>query len=306
MTTHSPLRCSRSTMTQRGTNEVVLLDTGNYPAFSNFLNETWTWNGTDWTNTGSTLIDAAGPLPGRVNHVMSYDGYNVMLYGGQGDSATSGVAQDTWVWNGTSWSKKSPATVPFGRYKAEACRLTTTSNIAVMFGGFGGANSFLNETWEWDGYLQNWSLQAPATSPPGRVDFCMAAGPTYLLMFGGSNSNSQLNDTWKYDGSTWTNLAPAAAPSVRNGACMAYDVTHSVWVLFGGVNEYNYLPETWKFNGTTWSQATPAVSPPGLNNAQMCWDTQTGKVLLFGGISATDGTASNTTYTYDGTVWAAL
>src|SRR5271166_7051007 len=90
-------------MAQRGTNEVVLLDAGSYGGFSNYLNQTSTWNGA-WTNKSPSLIDPVGPLPCRVDMAMAYDGTNVMMYGGKGGSATAGIYQDTWVWNGTTWA----------------------------------------------------------------------------------------------------------------------------------------------------------------------------------------------------------
>lgn len=308
MTTHTPLRCANSFMVQRGSSEVVLMDTGAYPGQSNFLNETWTWNGTDWTNTGTTLIDANGPLPGRINHVMAYDGYNVMLFGGQGDSSLRGLLNDTWTWNGTAWALKAPATKPFGRHFAEACRSTTTALNVTMFGGYGGYSKLVNETWRWDGNLQTWTLLSPTTSPSARVGHCMAGGPSFLVMFGGANSAGECkNDTWKFDGTNWTLQAPATSPSCRTGASMAYDATNNVWVLFGGMNEYYRLPETWTYDGTTWTQRTPATSPPGLTYSQMCWDSQNGgRVLLFGGFSATDNYASDKTWAWNGTTWTQL
>lgn len=308
MTTHTPLRCANSFMVQRGSSEVVLMDTGAYPGQSNFLNETWTWNGTDWTNTGTTLLDANGPLPGRINQVMAYDGYNVMLFGGQGDSSLRGALNDTWVWGGASWTKKSPATSPFGRYGAEACRSTTTALNVVLFGGYGGYSKLLNETWVWDGYTQNWSQKTPATSPPARVGHCMDSSTAVTLLFGGNNSAGEiLNDTWTWNGTTWAKIAGANAPGGRTGAAMAFDRDNSVWVLFGGMNEYYRLPETWTFDGTTWTKQAPVTSPPGLVGAQMCWDSQnTGRVILFGGFSATDNYASDKTWAWDGTNWTLL
>src|SRR5574337_1343803 len=309
MTTHTPLRCANSFMVQRGSSEVVLLDTGAYPGHSNFLNETWTFNGTDWTNTGATLIDANGPLPGRLNMVGAFDGYNVMLYGGQGDSASVGALEDTWVWGGSSWTKLDPATKPFGRYLARACQETTSTLSVIMFGGFGGGGSggYLNETWVWDGYVQTWSLLSPTHKPSARIAHCMAGGPSYLVMFGGSISSGEFkNDTWKFDGVDWTQLAPATSPSARSGACMTYDVANSEWVMFGGMNEYYRLPETWTFDGTTWTQKSPATSPSGLTFAQMCYDSQSGAVLLFGGFSATDNYVHNETWSWDGTTWTKL
>jgi|SRR5579885_90173 len=306
MTTHTPLRCVNSAMIQRGSNEVVLMDTGSYPSYSSFLNETWTWNGTDWHNTATTLIDANGPLPGRINMAMAYDGYNVALFGGQG--AASGQAfSDTWVWNGTAWSQKN-VTGPFGRWGAQFAKLGLK---AILFGGAGGSGSgvMLNETWQWDGYLQTWSQLAPATSPSARIGHCMASnGTNEIVMFGGGISSGEfLNDTWTFNGTTWTKLAPATSPSSRAYAVMAYDSVNSLWVLFGGKNQYNYLPETWTFNGTTWAQATGA-GPNGKIGAQMCFDTQSGKTLLFGGVDADTNYPSNETWAFDGSAktWAKL
>lgn len=309
MTTHTPLRCANTFMIQRGSSEVVLMDTGAYPGYSNFLNETWTWNGTDWTNTGTTLIDANGPLPGRINMAGTYDGYNVVLFGGNDGAGLNGNGlSDTWLWNGTAWSKKTGlATFPFGRHLAELSRSTTTAGTAVLFGGYGGNSKYLNETWLWSGGPQTWTLLSPATSPSARVGHCMDAGPSYVIMFGGSISSGECkNDTWKWDGTTWTQLAPATSPSARTGASMAYDRTNNVWVLFGGMNEYYRLPETWTFDGSTWTKQAPATSPSGLTWSSMCWDTQSGRVLLFGGFSATDNFASAQTWSWNGTTWTQL
>lgn len=308
MTTHTPLRCANSAMVQRGSSEVVLLDAGAYPGVSEYGNQTWTWDGSDWTNVGTTLIDASGPLPGRLNQCMAFDGYNVMLFGGMDSSGLNGNGLgDTWTWGGASWVKKSPATSPFGRHSAKACRSTTSSVEVVMFGGFGGYSKLLSETWVWDGYVQAWSLKSPASSPSARVGHVMDSSASVTLLFGGANSAGEcLNDTWTWNGTTWAKLGPANAPSARTGAAMAFDQTNTEWVLFGGMNEYNRLPETWTFDGTTWTQKSPPNHPPGLTGAQMCWDSQSGTVLLFGGFSATDGFASERTWSWDGTDWTLL
>jgi hypothetical protein len=315
MTVHTPLRCSKSVMSAAPTGgaRVVLMDTGNYPSFSNFLNETWTFSGTDWTNQSTTLIDANGPLPGRIQASMAYDGYQVVLYGGQG-AASGQVFQDTWTWSGTAWTQRTPATKPFGRFGATAAYLAGSGGSAqtILFGGFGGGygGTFLNETWSWNGSTFNWTQLSPATSPGARVGHVMAASATQVIVFGGQGTNSQNNHTWSFNGTTWTQLSPATSPSVRSGACMAYDLTNSIWVMFGGQNEYNYLPETWTFNGTTWTQVAVAngTGPAGRTGAQMAYDATTGKTIMFGGISATDNYASDATWSFDGSlkVWTKL
>lgn len=312
MTTHTPLRCANSTMFQRGSNEVVLFDTGNYPSFNSYLNQTWTWNGTDWTNaSGVSFLDPNGPLPGRNGHVMTYDGTNVMLFGGQSGSSAGGVLNDTWTWNGTAWTKQAPATSPFGRYDAQAAHVTAGT---VMFGGFGGAGNgvYLNETWLWNGSTWSQVSFANGASPSARIQHVMASnGTTNIYMFGGVNSAGQfLNDTWSFIGGVWTLLSPATSPSARGNACFAYDSVNSIYVLFGGVNEYNYLPETWTFNGTTWTQVSVAngAGPAGRSGAQMCFDTQSGKTILFGGVDGSTNYPSNSTWAFNGATltWAKL
>lgn len=306
MTINTPLRCAHSAMAS-GDGYTWLMDTGNYPSFSSYLNETWEYNGTTntWINTAATLFDANGPLPGRSQQVMSFDGTNIMLYGGQG-GASGQVFQDTWTFNGTAWSQKSPATVPFGRYGAKSAYLAGTGT--VMFGGFGGAGNgvYLLETWVWNG--TTWALQviANGASPHARVQHCMAASGSLAVMFGGVISSGEfLNDTWTFAAGAWTKQAATNAPSVRGDACMTFDVANGNFVLFGGQNEYNYLPETWTLNaaGTAWTKQAPTTSPSGRVGAQMCYDTNLGAVVMFGGITATDNYPSNATWAWSGTNW---
>lgn len=304
MTAHSPLRCSFTGMAAPDADGyVVLMDTGNYPAQSSFLNETWTWNGTDWTNTSATLIDAAGPLPGRTQMTFTYDGYNIMLFGGAG-AASGQIFDDTWTWNGTVWTKQSPTNYPFGRFGAKAGLVTGTG--AVMFGGFGGAGNgvYLNETWVWDGSgaspANSWTQLtfANGASPNARVYHALAGGVLGVVLFGGQGSNSQFNDTWIFNGSTWAKQAPTASPSVRSNAAMTYDVHGGLYVMYGGQNEYYFLPETWTYNGTTWAQVTGA-GPSGRIGAQLAYDAQSSRTILFGGVDATTGQAANDTWAFN-------
>ena len=258
----------------------------------------------------NNLFDGTGPVPGRNEEVMCFDGYNVMLYGGFAPFNTGAVLQDTWVWNGSSWTKlggpnpPGPALTPqpSGRFSAEAAYVG--SHKAVMFGG---TNTLFNllETWLWDGYAQTWSqvTVANGSSPAARVHHVMAGdGATTALLFGGEGTNSQFNDTWTYTvAGGWTKLAPATSPSVRSGACMSYDGYGSVYVMFGGKNEYNYLDETWIFNGTTWSQVVlgNGVGPSARVGAQMAFDSTSGRTILFGGVNATTNYPANDTWSFN-------
>jgi hypothetical protein len=67
----------------------------------NLLNDTWTWDGTNWT------LVATGQPPGRRQHAMTFDsGRQVMvMFGGNADNRLLAPQfNDTWEWNGQSWS----------------------------------------------------------------------------------------------------------------------------------------------------------------------------------------------------------
>lgn len=304
----SPLRCSHSVMAQRGSSEVVLMDTGAYPSVSNYLNETWTWNGTTWARVGTGTVAALGPLPLRAHFAMCYDGYNVVLFGGKGESETSGIQQDTWAWDGATWTKKAPATVPFGRFKAKLAHVGVAgTDKAVMFGGTNVLNH-LQETWLWDGLAKTWTQTNPAsTCPPARVDHMFADGPTFCVLFGGKNSVAPMGDTWKFDGAVWTQLTPTTPPPYRAEGALCYDVANSNWVLFGGRGDRDMMGDTWVLNtaGTAWAQRAPVASPSFRVGAQMCYDGQAGAVLLFGGCDQA-GNTFNDTWKWTGSNWVQL
>lgn len=319
MTVHTPLRCANSAMsTYPGSagKQVVLLNTGNYPSFSNFLNETWTFNGTDWTNQSANIINSNGPLPGRINFAMGYDGTNVMLYGGQSATSLPGVLEDTWVWNGTTWTQitgpgLSPVT-PSGRYGAATAN--HGSNQVVMFGGQNPLYKLL-ETWIWNGSTQLWSQVSIAngSSPAARTDHMMAGNLSGTsVLFGGQGTNSQFNDTWTFNGTAWTQKFPTVSPSIRSDAAFSYDSTNGIFVMFGGRNEYNYLPETWTYNsGTnTWAQVSVpnGTGPTGRIAAQMTFDPASAKTILFGGITANANYPSQETWSFNGSTltWTQL
>lgn len=321
MTTHTPPQCANSVMSAdpgaAASLKVVLLDAASYPGQSSYLNETWVFTGTDWTDTSTALVNSNSPLPGRNNACMAYDGTNVVLFGGQGGSAVVGVLADTWVWSsaGQTWSQSAPATSPSGRFGAAMTNLNGTG--AMMFGG---TNLLFNllETWTWNG--TTWSLVSVANGagPAARTGHVMAGdagGTGTVMMFGGQGTNQQFNDTWSYTtAGGWSLVTPTTtAPSVRSGACMAYDTAGSRWVMFGGSNEYGYLDETWTFTlasatSGTWTKVAVAngAGPAGRIGAQMAYDSQSGLVTMFGGQTATAGYPSNETWQLSGTTWVQL
>ena len=67
----------------------------------------------------------------RSLHAMAYDAARgqVVLFGGYG----GGFRNDTWVWDGTTWAQKSPATSPSSRY-GHAMAYDAARGQVVLFG----------------------------------------------------------------------------------------------------------------------------------------------------------------------------
>ena len=151
----------------------------------------------------------------------------VMLFGGLDDSG-EGNLNDTWAWNGTTWTQAADAgdagctdtctDAPPPR-AASSMAYDPASGQLILFGGGQGAGSYMNDTWAWNG--STWTQVDDATdpactdtctgSPSARTGAVMAFDPTLgkLVLFGGITGT---NDTWTWDGSGWTQVADASDP----------------------------------------------------------------------------------------------
>jgi hypothetical protein len=215
---------------------------------------------------------------------MAYDRATgtVVLFGGGG---LDHKFRETWTWNGTTWTRQTPAASPPARDQAAMAYDAATGTV-VLFGGYNG--SYLGDTWTWNG--TTWTKQAPAASPPARHGESMAydAATGTAVMFGGVGLNALhplLRDTWTWNGTTWAKQAPATSPPARWEASMAYDAATGTAVLFGGYYFRGVYGDTWTWNGTTWTKQASAASPPAREVASMAYDAATGTAVLFGGYS---------------------
>jgi N-acetylneuraminic acid mutarotase len=228
---------------------------------------------------------------------MAMLGNEVVLFGGEGSTlALSTVLNDTWRFNGTSWTQGS-VLVSNSPPARDFAAMATLGNEVVLFGGTEG--SLLDDTWTFDG--TSWT-QVPVSNPPPARRFATTATlGNEVVLFGGGGNSGALNDTWTFDGTSWTQLAISNPPPARSGAMMA--TLDNEVVLFGGSGSYAgsgaYLNDTWAFNGTIWTQVTVSDPPPARDLAAMA--TLGNQVVLFGG----DGNSSvlNDTWTFDGTSW---
>jgi hypothetical protein len=132
-------------------NEVVMFGGG-------LLNDTWVWNGSDWTQRFPTTSP-----PVRNHQTIAFDASRgeTVLFGGYQDALGVNMYNDTWVWKGTNWTQKFPTNSTSVRVDPG---MTYSSHGVVLFAGLeqvGTGAHFTNDTWLWT--AANW-VQGLATS----------------------------------------------------------------------------------------------------------------------------------------------
>lgn len=177
-------------------------------------NETWAWDGDRWR-----LAHAGGASapPPRTAASLAWDSarQQMLLFGGY-QNPPARESNDTWVWNGTTWTQRFPTNVPSRRH-THAMADDAGRGVLVMFGGTGPGNLTTDETWEWNG--TNWTQRHPTPTPGARDLHMMGYDPVRgeVVMFGGGGPTiPRFNQTWLWDGASWFNANPSPAPPWRD------------------------------------------------------------------------------------------
>jgi hypothetical protein len=250
-------------------------------------------------------VSTAQAPAGRVYAAMAYDSLRgrTVLVGGSNNPSLNFA--DTWEWNGSTWTLRTPPTSPPGLIGA-AMVFDSSRGVSVLFGGGLTAGLAPAATWEWDGsaWIQRSLPLAPSARLWHAMAFDTARGRTVL--FGGNGQGVDLGDTWEFDGITWTRVFPATSPPPRYGAAMAFDSLRNRIVLFGGRNNSTgRLADTWEWNGTNWTQVGSGSAPFPRAWHSMAFDSRQGKTILFGGDHVSPGHLGpiNDTWAWDGSAW---
>ncbi len=293
------------------------------------LNDLWKWDGANWTWMSGSSSEQAGVygtkgtaspanVPGgryAATSSLDPDG-RVWVHGGSGfGAASSGLLNDLWSWDGTSWTWVSGSDTP---------------NQPGVYGTKGVA--------------------AVSNVPGARrssASWCDSNGDLWLL--GGSGFPSagpegSLNDLWKWNGASWTWIkgadtvgqtgvygtkglpGPANEPGGRYGAIVGKSSSGSVRV-FGGLRlsaaYHSYLlNDLWLWDGSEWTWSsgsngaseagvygtkgvTSPGSHPGARMGAVTWLAASGDAWLFGGygFSATGEGYLNDLWRFDGSSW---
>jgi hypothetical protein len=198
--------------------------------------QAWEWNGSTWQ------LRLSGCLPSRYGYGLAFDAaHNVtVLFGGR-EGSNDGYA-DTWAWNGTSWTQlwfggPTPRWSFGMTYDAQRQKV-------VLFGGRGpinGNESYLGDTWEWNGtyWFNHYGIAGPSPRMGARLAFDSRRQRT--LLCGGVDSSGALQDTWEWNGSAWTQLAPTGTPGVYP-TDLVYDAVRDVFVTIAAGTTWEHVP----------------------------------------------------------------
>ncbi len=274
------------------------------------LSDTWTYVNGNWTNR-TPAATVAYPSP-RYFSAFTYDaadGYDV-LFGGYGPSSSNStlvMLNDTWKFQGGTWSQLVTNQSPPARYGG-AMVYDASDGYVLLTGGSNGSKSF-NDTWEFTN--GGWTRITPVTSPPAiglgeGMTYDAADGYVVLL-----DSPSYSTFTWAYHAGVWVNLSArgGAGPPFAFWNPAVYD-SEDGYVL--GVDQDYSTPtggwgihsDTWKFLNGNWTNLTSQVagSPPSVVAALTVDDPADGYALLYGGMTPF-GAYVNDTWIYNASSW---
>jgi hypothetical protein len=248
-----------------------------------------TWN---WHEGWLQLFPATSPSA-RFGAGMAYDAAagTIVLFGGNSSLIPGGTfLNDTWTWDGITWTQQFPPVSPSARTYMGMVYDAATQTV-VLFGGSNNAG-VLGDTWTWNGVTKTWTQHNPSASPsPRGAPMAYDVATRTAVLFGGGSGSVGVayDDTWTWNGTTWTQQFPASTPPALSGHAMTYDAALGVVVLFGGDVDSIWQEttnETWIWNGTDWTEIHPATVPPNRYLFGMDYDPIQHYVLMFGGYSS--------------------
>jgi cysteine-rich repeat protein len=232
--------------------------------------------------------------PVREQHSMAYDAarQRVVMFGGFNTAGMGGQFQrlnDTWEWDGVSWTQMHPRDLPSPRRLAQMAYDPVRHRVLLTGGD--GADGELSDTWSWDG--ADWTQLQPTTPAPATEVGAMAFDPVRNTMVLVS-----LSSVVEFNGTTWAPLANNLGGVTIEENAMATDpVRKQIVMIAVCCSAFNNHTLTW--DGATWTDH--GVGPISSNEPTvgLAFDASRGAVIL-------TGDTANTTYEWNGTSWATV
>ena len=220
----------------------------------NPLSDTWTWDGTTWTQR------TPAQKPRAVVFIsMAYDPDTQSVIGVYDNPSANGT--ETWEWNGTTWAPLQAGLRPKYPKQQAGLAFSTVPAVLVEFGTVFGIGAPAPDASTWTYAAGLWTPHAASASTPKARSAPAMSQDTggEVLMFGGAASGGIVyGDTWSWSHNAWQKRSPHTAPRARSGAVMAYDSNCGRVLLYGGeVSSQvtaSFFKDTWLWDGQTWTR----------------------------------------------------
>jgi len=217
-------------------NQVVVLYGGGAVNADPARTDTWTWDGTDWTEQHPDAV------PGEsFGGVMSSDTVGALMVRSDGT---------TWRWTGVRWSAQigaAPALTNAGLAADQAGWVLFGGGVGLM-----GPGAARRETYRLQG--STWRHLVTRSSPGGG-NSALAYDPRRRVIL-----EVGQDGTWTFDGSSWKLAAgPEVSPPWEYWGQLAFDETRSEAVYFGVKG--GGAGKTWTWNGSSWSTPCTTTDP---------------------------------------------
>ena len=242
------------------------------------LDDTWTWDGQDWTQ-----VVGAGPPP-MTQHSMVFDpARGEILVVGE----SNGVA--TWRFDGAAWSLAATGGPPSATTATVAYDPATRT---VLWMGYAvGAQV----QWQWDG--TRWQA-TPVTAVVAAINNAAAvtdaSGP---FVFGGFVKNvGPMATEQAWDGTAWHTPLVARSVLGREGMTVALDSRRRRLEVFGDTTGGPSAAEAWELAGAEWKLVSSAFPLPAQLEGVAVYDEARRATVV---IKSTEST------TWDGATWGA-
>jgi hypothetical protein len=260
----------------------------------------WSWSGRGWkpvANVGDHSPFVGGPISDGDGDAAWDPVRQRLVYFGGGNKQA--IPQDhTWEWDGSKWAEITPIDPegdgnPGPRVGHQLVYAPDRGTV-MLFGGTDDyeAQSFLSDTWEWDG--SSWALVYPggAGGPNDRVDMAIAydSERSALQVVGGTL------ETWNCEPHMWELIDGEWEETVsglagRDKHQLVYDPVVGKSVMWGGQScsgpdcaegDADYCGYLWQFDGQEWTLLA-ADGPAGRTRFGMSFDQHRERLVLFGG-----------------------
>ena len=239
---------------------------GGLSSTDQFLNDTWVFRNSSWTElcSGRTQAPTCGTSPPPVEWgAMAYDPTSgqLLLFGGI-QAGTLADSNQTWALTNGSWQNLTAAVAP-PPLDGPSMAYDPATGSMILAAGSGGTWSFAHDRWS------KLTLAGSAPTPSGFL-FENANGSGVLLW---DDSN---RTTWEFSGGTWTEVNPAQEPGAGTFLAGADNTEFGYGLVVLASSRGN--SSTWEFSNGTWVNVTSTVGsgPGGFPRPAMAYDSTQG------------------------------